>query len=108
MTADSGTLRTSSGGGDVWRARYLAGSAFSLGGHAPQQFHTFSPSTSTRMGSPIDPSLAPVTGQVFCSSTERLSRRTAVPEARAEAIRALNMGISDTGVFRVTVANMPG
>src|SRR5512135_1915949 len=69
MTADSGTLRTSSRGGGANRARYLAGCAFSLGGQAGQQVQTCRPSTSTAIGSPIEPSLAPVTGQAFCSST---------------------------------------
>src|SRR3954454_18906924 len=69
MTADSGTLRTSSCGGGCNRARYLAGWAFSLGGQAEQHVQTFRPSTSARTGSPIEPSLAPVTGQLFCAST---------------------------------------
>ncbi len=69
ITADSGTLRTSSLGAGARRARYLAGSAFSLGGQALQQTNTFRPLTATGIGAPIEPSLAPVTGQTFCPST---------------------------------------
>src|SRR5438477_1896761 len=69
MTADSGTVSTASRGAGASRARYRAGLAFNLGGQAAQQVQTFRPSTSTRIGSPIEPSLAPVTGQICCSAT---------------------------------------
>ena len=68
ITASSGTLSTWSSGTGASRARYRAGSALSFGGHAAQHVQTFRPSTSTAIGSPIEPSFAPVTGQVACWS----------------------------------------
>src|SRR4051794_3306260 len=104
MTASSDTLRTSSRGAVANRARYLAGSIFNFGGQAAQQVQTFRLSTSTGIGSPIEPSLAPVTGQTFCSSTVGFS-----PSAvRDEVNRVRNSGESATDVLSVTVANMPG
>src|SRR5438067_2324749 len=132
MTADSGTLSTSSRGGGADRGRYLAGVALSFGGQARQQVQTFPPSTSAASGAPIDPSNALVTGQTFCSSTVRFnslavdkvpgtvlvlgvvcpgswrfSART-VPDAAFSARRAWNRDVSATGVWSVTVAYMPG
>src|SRR5437879_7219602 len=107
MTADSGTESTPSLGGGASFARYLAGFALSLGGQAGQQVQILWPLTSTGIGAPIDPSLAVVTGQIFCSSTVRLAKRVVAPEGRVAAIRPRNSGVSVIGVFRVTVANIP-
>src|SRR5687767_10580201 len=96
MTADSGTESTSPLGGGASRARYVAGLARSFGSQLLQHIKTFRPWTSTGTGSPIDPSAALVTGQIFW------------PVEVAAATRARNRGVSATGVFSVTVANIPG
>src|SRR3954465_10349804 len=104
MTADSGTVSTTPDGAGASRARYLAGLVFSEDSHPAQQIQTFRPSTSTVSGSPIDPSLAFVTGHFSCSAALRL---TPVCPFDA-ATRDRKSGVSDTGVLRLTEANIPG
>src|SRR4051794_40001379 len=110
MTAASGTERTLAfGGSAVWSfARYLFGFALSFGGHASQQVHILWPSFSKATGSPIEPSLAPVTGQTFCAAAVLRARRIAPSAGREAASLSRNIGVSATGVLRVTVANIPG
>ena len=69
-------------------ARYLAGSAFNLGGQPGQQTQTFLCSTSTEIGSPMEPSFALVTGQIFCCSGVRLAVRIDLPEGFASDLMA--------------------
>src|SRR5262249_11259625 len=86
MTADSGTLRTTSADDGSRPAKYLAGLDFSFGTHPSQQTPTVRPPTSPWSARPIEPSLSPEIGQVVCP------RETRSPGAR----------------LRVTVANIPG
>src|SRR4051794_16481675 len=109
MTAASGTDRMPSfGGGAGWSfAGYRLGFALSFGGHASQQLQTFWPSISTATGSPMEPSFAPVTGQTFWAAAVPRASRIAPSAGREAASLSRNIGVSATGVLRVTVANIP-
>ncbi len=69
MTADSGTLSTSRSGGGASRARYSGRLRLHFGVQARQQTQIFFPSSSTAIGSPIEPSFARETGQWVAASS---------------------------------------
>ncbi len=89
-----------------WRgepAQVFRGARLELGRATLAAQPDFPPLSSTETGGPIEPSFAFVTGQTFCSSTVMAHRTD-----RAAAMRSRNIGVSATGVFKVTLANIPG